>query len=128
MNTFPTRAIGSSRMMKKLALALCLCLLPVVSPRCGVVKTIGAGADSSCGKWLEERRTGNYFSMGNWALGYISGAAIWGDVGDPLGRTDADGVLYWLDNYCNSSPVSPFTDAVNAFIASATSRPSADRR
>jgi hypothetical protein len=126
MHTFTTRAGGAS--MKKLTLVLCLCLVPVVSPRSDVVTTMGVGANSSCGKWLDARRTGRYFDMANWALGYISGAAIWG-AGDPLGQTDADGVAYWLDNYCQAKPTSYFSDAVKAFISDAaktTSRPSAD--
>jgi hypothetical protein len=124
MNTFTTRAAGAS--MKKLTLALCLCLLPVVSPR-SEVRSIGSG-NASCGTWLHDRKTKDYFAMANWALGYISGAAIWGDVGNPLGQTDADGVFYWLDNYCNARPTEKFYYAMDAFIRDATSRPSADRR
>jgi hypothetical protein len=104
MNTFPAKAIASS-----LALALCLCLLPVASPRSGEVALIGG--HESCGRWLEKRRTGQAFSMQTWALGYISGAAIWGQVGDPLGPTDADGVSYWLDNYCRARLERPLEHA-----------------
>jgi hypothetical protein len=115
--------------MKKLTLVLCLCLVPVVSPR-SEVPLIGIGAISSCGKWLAARKTNHYFEIETWALGYISGAAVWGGV-NALGQTDADGVYYWLDNYCSARPTDSFYKAINAFIADAiktTSRPSADPR
>lgn len=83
---------------------------------------IGAGARGSCGSWLEGRKNRQFFYMANWALGYISGAAIWGNIGDPLGHTDADGVLYWLDNYCSSNPTTEFSDAVDAFIMNSIGR------
>lgn len=57
--------------------------------------------------------------MVNWALGYISGAAIWGGVGDPLRPTDANGVFYWLDNYCRTAAAGPLREAIDAFITDA---------
>lgn len=123
--------------MKKLALALCLLCLSLSTPLgaeyrlaptdevpdFGKKAIIGAGV-ASCGRWLEDRKTGRYYNMENWALGYISGAAMWGNGLDPLRQTDADGVAYWLDNYCVAKPTSYFHDAVDAFIwdtATATS-------
>lgn len=107
----------------KLALALSLILLPVVSPRGDDAATqmrrmIGAGTQTRCGAWLEARRTRQSFGGEAWALGYISGAAIWGDVGNPLVRTDADGVFYWLENHCRAHATDRFVDAINAFIES----------
>src|SRR5271167_4306528 len=81
------------------------------------VNTIGAGTSSSCGTWLAQRQHDNFFGMINWALGYISGAAVYGDIGNPLGQTDADGVVYWLDNYCHNYPSGYFSAAVKAFIS-----------
>jgi hypothetical protein len=60
--------------------------------------------------------------MANWALGYISGAAVFGTVGDPLGSTDAAGVMFWLDNHCRTNPTSQFVSAVDAFIEAHRSR------
>jgi hypothetical protein len=80
------------------------------------VMTYGAGAAASRGKWLDQRRTGQYIGMINWALGFISGAAIYGSVGNPLGETDADGGAYWLDNYCRRDPSAYFNAAAKAFI------------
>jgi hypothetical protein len=84
--------------------------------RAAQVMMLGVGSTASCGTWLYRRRSGDFFDMGNWALGYVSGAAIFGDVGNPLGRTDSNGVLYWLDNYCASHPTEDLTGALNTFI------------
>jgi len=104
-------------MMKRAALALLL--LATLSGRSEAAMIMGAGASASCGNWLEARRARsmNWIHMSNWALGYISGAAVFGEVGDPLARVDADGVDYWLDNWCRARPSSFFKDGVKAFIA-----------
>ena len=78
---------------------------------------IGSGAASSCGRWLDDRQHDRHWQMANWALGFISGAAIWGDsVGDPLASTDSDGVFYWLDNYCKTHPSVYFHKAAEEFV------------
>jgi hypothetical protein len=82
---------------------------------------MGAGVNSSCGKWLSERSKGTHFDEANWALGYLSGAASNGPAEhDPLGKTDSDGVLYWLDNYCRANPTVGFHEAVKAFYRAHT--------
>jgi len=79
------------------------------------VKTLGAGANATCGKWLADRQSGNAFSMSNWALGYLSGAATFSQNLNPLEGLDSDGVLYWIDNFCRSHPLNKFTVALKAF-------------
>jgi hypothetical protein len=54
--------------------------------------------------------------MGNWALGYLSGAGTFSENLNPLQGVDADAVFYWLDNYCRARPTARFGDAVRAFI------------
>ena len=80
------------------------------------VHLLGAGTNSSCGSWLADRATNNYFSMGNWALGFLSGVAIYGDNLNPLEGVDSNAIAYWLDNYCQSRPTDRFVDALKAFI------------
>jgi hypothetical protein len=97
--------------------ARALLVVATLSGRAEAVQTMGAGVGISCGTWLEDRRTrGGHFSALNWALGYLSGAAIFGDVGDPLRGVDPNGVAYWLDNWCRANPSSYFSDGVRAFI------------
>jgi hypothetical protein len=76
---------------------------------------LGAGASASCGTWLANRKNNNFYFMGNWALGFITGAE-WHGEEDVLRGIDADGVAYWLDNYCEPRPTDKFSDAVVAFI------------
>jgi hypothetical protein len=78
----------------------------------------GAGASGSCGLWLRNRAEPlASHAMGMWALGFLSGAPFTDPRpdADPLGKTDADGVYYWLDNYCRANPTVEFSEAVIAF-------------
>jgi hypothetical protein len=75
----------------------------------------GAGAQS-CGKWLEQRVSNDYFTMGNWALGFLAGAAYYGVNLDPIEGIDSQAVAYWLDNYCRADPTARFVEALKAFI------------
>jgi hypothetical protein len=77
---------------------------------------LGAGTNQSCGSWLAARASHDYFSMGNWALGFLSGVGLYSTDLNPLHGVDADGVSYWLDNYCSAHPTDRFADALRAFI------------
>jgi hypothetical protein len=97
-----------------------LSLLQIAPAAAQTVDIVGAGVGVSCGTWLEHRATGQP-DIANWALGYLSGVAVWGfdrTMGHkaPLRGMDADGVLYWLDNYCHVNPTNKFTDALAAFV------------
>ena len=80
------------------------------------VRTLGAGSNSSCGSWLENRRSSSYSAMGNWALGFLSGAATFSRDLDPLEGIDAPAIFYWLDNYCRIHPIDRFVDALHVFV------------
>jgi hypothetical protein len=80
------------------------------------VQILGAGSKATCGKWLADRQSGNAFSVGNWALGYLSGAATFSQTLNPLEGLDSDAVLYWIDNYCRSHPLDKLTVALRAFV------------
>jgi hypothetical protein len=80
------------------------------------VRTLGAGANATCGRWSADRQSGNAFSVSNWALGFLSGAAAFSENLNPLEGLDSDAVLYWIDNYCRSRPLDKFTVALRAFI------------
>ncbi len=79
---------------------------------------IGLGL-ASCGTWTAARRDRRSSNYAQWILGFLSGAA---DVGvsngmnlDPLKGVDADGVLGWMDNYCQAHPLSQIVDAAESF-------------
>jgi len=94
---------------------LALSLPPTIS-HARQVWIYGSVMKLSCGTWLQRRQDGNWNQMGDWALGFVSGASMYGDLGDPLGQTDANGVFFWLDSYCRLRPDVSFTDGVQAFV------------
>jgi hypothetical protein len=79
-------------------------LLIIGHPNAQAANTIGAGAKASCGKWLADRASGDFFSMGNWALGFLSGVGVYAEDLDPLNGLDVDAVAYWLDNFAAPTP------------------------
>jgi hypothetical protein len=91
-------------------------LLIIGHPNAQAANIMGAGVKASCGKWLADRASGNYFIMLNWALGFLSGVGIYTKNLDPLNGVDGDAVAYWLDDYCRSHPTTLFSDAVNEFV------------
>ena len=111
-----------TRMSSRIACLLMLSCALASAAKSQSVHIMGAGINQSCGKWLALRHSRDEFSMGNWALGYISGAVTYSDIGNILNNTDYDGVAYWLDRYCSQHPANPFLDAVTAFIAERRSR------
>jgi hypothetical protein len=54
-----------------------------------------------------------------WLGGYLSGVnAISLRTNDVLGASELDQAVYWLDTYCSSHPVAPFSQAVSALVYS----------
>jgi hypothetical protein len=51
-----------------------------------------------------------------WVLGFLSGLGVAG-VGDPLNGVDNEGVMAWIDNYCQSHPINRLVDAAKAFFS-----------
>jgi hypothetical protein len=47
------------------------------------VQILDPGSSSSCGRWLENRTSHNYYTMEAWALGYLSGVAAYSEDLDP---------------------------------------------
>jgi hypothetical protein len=107
--------MGASVTMKLVALVL-LAICFARPAAADEVKTLGAGANATCGKWLADRQRGSAFSISNWALGYLSGAAVFSQTLNPLESLDSDAVLYWIDTYCRSHPLDKFAVALKAFV------------
>jgi hypothetical protein len=103
-------------MINRRTLALVFVLLLGGEARSEGINTLGAGVKASCGSWLAGRASNNYFSMGNWALGFLSGVAIYSTDLNLLEGVDSDAVAYWLNNYCQGRPTDRFVDALKAFI------------
>jgi hypothetical protein len=86
----------------------------------------GNGATMSCGAWIELRTAaGGYFAADKratyqstlgWALGYLSGAARFGQDHDPLRDMDEEATIAWLVEHCSTNPATGFRLALEAFI------------
>jgi hypothetical protein len=72
--------------------------------------TYGAGTQS-CGAWIEARRKGEHYNMGQWMLGFLSAA---GYYGEKMRESESSAMLVWMDNYCQQQPLKDFSDGVKA--------------
>ncbi len=71
----------------------------------------------SCGKYLAEN--GQDRVVANvWVAGYITGFNRWNAYGiaDVMSKTDFDGGVAWIKNYCNSHPTDDLATAAEALI------------
>jgi hypothetical protein len=79
---------------------------------------IGAGMDS-CGTWTADRRnprSSDAQQDQQWVLGFLSGIGYQGDINlNPLNGMDANGVLAWIDNYCQAHPIDKIKEAAAMF-------------
>jgi hypothetical protein len=63
---------------------------------------------SSCGAWTQARQArSNSGVLGTtqWAAGYLSGLNTEPAAPDALDGTDFDGIMGWIDNYCQTHPL-----------------------
>jgi hypothetical protein len=67
----------------------------------------GEGGGSSCGVWRQERHapTPKVGRLVQWVAGYLSGVNTERTSSDFLVGTDFDGLMAWVDNYCQSHPL-----------------------
>jgi len=84
-------------------------------------KYFGPG-DKSCGTWTKDRHgdpavAGLYDA---WLLGFVSGVNTSETLSlnhpDILKRTDATGIMGWMDNYCASHPLDSVMSTVIKLI------------
>lgn len=73
----------------------------------------------SCGKWLNERLSGNSKWGETWLLGYLSGSAM-SSGRDILKGTDNASILYQMDAFCKTNPLRDVADGAEEIIAELT--------
>ena len=73
----------------------------------------GAGG-SLCGSWTGQRRGDDWFDSGQWVLGFVSATDRLTKGG--LKRTDSDGLLGWIDNYCAEHPIERLAEAAQSLV------------
>lgn len=85
------------------------------------VQVLGHGA-KSCGSWLQSRNTQSYneAAQTSWVMGFVTAFNNYGEPQPPSGNisggTDADGLLSWIDAYCQANPLDTVFRASAALI------------
>ena len=88
---------------------LCSFLCVVATSALANNAIIGAGG-TTCGKWVENRRTDAYYHHQlNWVLGFVSSYNYYLHAGTEtygvIGSTDSASIAVWMDNYCKENPL-----------------------
>ncbi|MCK5359446.1 MAG: hypothetical protein KAJ95_02405 [Gammaproteobacteria bacterium] len=78
------------------------------------VNMLGAGK-VSCKEWQSQRATTEYFSAGNWILGFLS-ATAWSTGEDILTASKADALFNAIDGYCEKHPKQSIADAAMELV------------
>ena len=71
----------------------------------------GAG-NVSCGKWLKDRKSGDYSQELGWVQGFLTAVG----VSMNMGQLDKDGTVNYIDKYCQDKPTDILTLAVVAMV------------
>ena len=90
-----------------------LILLAVISPaNADNIQMLGAG-NVTCREWKSLRESNDYFSAGNWMLGFLSGTA-WDSGRNILSGQEPKKLFIFVDNYCMASNKETISDAAVA--------------
>ncbi len=73
------------------------------------VKMMGAG-NVTCKEWQQLRTSTEYFSVGNWLLGFLSSTS-WNTGEDILASKKADVLFKAVDEFCAKMPEKTIADA-----------------
>jgi hypothetical protein len=119
----PTAVIRKSRFV---ALVLIVVGISTTAVDAQVITWIGT---SSCGEWVQARRTEATKKDGGtvqegwsllvkkaWLLGFLSGSSS-GLNKDLLKELDGESLFLWTDNYCQANPLKHLGHAGNALVA-----------
>ena len=91
------------------ALLLPSALLPALPASADTVRMMGAG-NVTCKEWSQLRISTDYFSAGNWVLGFLSSTA-WNTGDDILSRKKPDVLFKAIDDFCTRMPEQTIADA-----------------
>lgn len=83
--------------------------LPYSSVSADTVRMMGAG-NVSCKEWSQLRVSTEYFSAGNWILGFLSSTA-WTTGNDILSGKKADILFTAIDDFCTKMPEQTIAEA-----------------
>lgn len=86
--------------------------------------TYGGGA-SSCSTWTERRADDDHYTMTQWGLGYISAASAYERE---LNESEINGILSYMDEYCEANPRVLFSAAVRSLVADLKNKQKPDKQ
>jgi hypothetical protein len=109
--------------LRQFLLGLALALS--VGPTAAQEEVFGAGT-VSCGTWTQARqaRSIGAGAGAQWVAGYLSGLNVGtASAGrDALSGTDFDGLMGWIDNYCQAHPLDPLVTAAHRLMIALRAR------
>jgi hypothetical protein len=78
--------------------------------------TILGEGTTSCGSWLQQRKSQLWLNEAAWVLGYLTAynKLVWKGGSNIAAGTDADGIEAWIDTYCAAHPLDTINSAVEA--------------
>nr|AWD72263.1 hypothetical protein pH8NP1_p002 [Polaromonas sp. H8N] len=79
------------------------------------VQILGA---PSCGRWVAEKKSGSALALayGSWVTGFLSGTAYGTGKDIFKSRPDIEGVMLWVQNFCEKNPLAGVEEAAQALI------------
>ena len=86
----------------------------------------GEGIAASCGVWQQARQASSLKRglMAQWVVGFLSGVNLESPSTDFLLGNDFDGLMAWVDNYCQSHPLDKVATAASNLVIELRSRAS----
>jgi hypothetical protein len=78
--------------------------------------TILGEGTTSCGSWLQQRKSELWRNEAAWVLGYLTAfnKMVWKGGSNIAAGTDPAGIEAWLDTYCGAHPLETIEAATQA--------------
>jgi hypothetical protein len=90
----------------------------------GQFENLGIGNDS-CGQWTQSRREIGYRWQGyvSWVQGFLTAINLFADETHDVTRgIDSDGLVSWIDNFCQQHPLENIAFAAQQLLSELKSR------
>lgn len=97
--------------MKKQTIITLLLLMISISAHAYIGYGVGI---KSCGSWLEQRKKGDFYTMAQWVMGYVTAYGYYGEK--DLREVDSGAILTFMDNYCQKEPLERIEYGAQALI------------
>jgi hypothetical protein len=80
------------------------------------VSRFWAKVPTSCGSWLQQRKSELWRNEAAWVLGYLTAynKMVWKGGSNIAAGTDPAGIEAWLDTYCRAHPLETIEAATQA--------------